>query len=105
MTQGVQQFWKSVCSKLRCADLARFYFDDTTDSLTTVYSLFRLSRSAVPAILLLDEASVLVDKDTEITNSFIHTLRELKGNMLYKKNLGFGTAQFRAESVRLRVPC
>ncbi|CAG8795023.1 10895_t:CDS:2, partial [Dentiscutata erythropus] len=77
---GINSFWLSICSKLRFKNPARFAFDNNKARATTFESFFQRNQSSSLVILLIDEASILVNQDQAIIDSFIGMLRLLKGN-------------------------
>ncbi|CAG8596532.1 6452_t:CDS:2 [Paraglomus brasilianum] len=78
--KSVNSFWSSICLKLQSKNPARFIFDDKEAQATTFENFFQRNQSSSPVILLIDEASILVNKDPTIINSFIGMLRLLKGD-------------------------
>ena len=76
-SNGVDVFWKSICSKLRIQNQDRFSFTDSSASASTFQNFFRRTPSSIPIILFIDGASVMVGEDQAIIDSFIGMLREL----------------------------
>ena len=77
------RFWESFCRALRTENHQRFNFEDSRPaSSSTFMSFFSKTHdpARLPAILVIDEASMLTGMDNKIIDDFISTLRSLKDN-------------------------
>jgi len=85
VNEGTTAFWKSLCGRLHVIYGDRFTFnkneDTTSDTFVSFFSKIT-DRTRKPVILIIDEASKMVDGDKtyNIVTDFISTLRDLRDN-------------------------
>jgi hypothetical protein len=79
LERGVDEFWQTICRKLKVLDIDRFPFNESEPvSATTFETFFRRKQESLPVVLVFDEGSALLNHDRKIIEDFMGVLRLLK---------------------------
>ncbi|CAG8595524.1 1377_t:CDS:2 [Ambispora gerdemannii] len=79
LERGVDEFWLTICRKLKALDKDRFFFNESEPiSTTTFETFFRRKQESLPVVLVFDESSALLNHDRKIIEDFMGVLRLLK---------------------------